>query len=175
MGKESIEVMARMTDTPIVVKDICDKWLLLTYDIPHNEKGDKARRDFLVKARSIGAAWHTDSVYLMPWTPDAEVLALQLALSGGDVVVWTSNTTDASQAKVITQSYDRNIQPVLDEIGERLDRIVVHLDKKRSKRADKMKVKTESMLGSLEQAIRRRGSADLFTYWTVLNRRFAAL
>jgi hypothetical protein len=170
-----METLATMANIPITIKDICDKWLLLTYDIPHNEKGDKARRDFLLKAQSIGAARHTDSVYLMPWTADAEVLALNLAQTGAEVVVWTSNTTDANQAKVITQSYDQNVQPVLDEIGERLDRIVVHLDKKRFKRADKMKVKTAAMLENMEAAIKRRGSAELFTYWSILNRRFATL
>ncbi len=66
-----IEMLARLSDTKIKCRDIVDRWLLLTYDIPHNEKGDKARREFLNAATLVGATQHTESVYLLPWTPAA--------------------------------------------------------------------------------------------------------
>lgn len=170
----TIEVLARMTSTPIECKDLCDKWLLLTYDIPHTDKGDKARRAFLSSARMVGATRHTDSVYLMPWTRTAEVLALELARAG-EVFVWTSQTTNEKKAAQITESYDQSMRPMLDEIEERIDRIDFHLDKKRFKRAKKMMDKTELMVNSTRDAIIRRGSAELYIQVVLLERRFNAL
>jgi len=171
MGKESLEVLARMTDTEIEVRDIVDRWLLLTYDLPCDEKGNKARREFLLEAKSLGATRHTDSVYLMPWTTVAEHLALQLARVG-EVVVWTSVPTDESKNRQLTVQYDRGIEPILDEIGGRIDRIQEHFSKRRMKRGLKMMEKTERMLDQVEQAIIRRGSVHLMTLLTLLQRRF---
>ena len=170
----SIEVLARLSDVEIDTREICDKWLLLTYDIPQSEKGNKARRRFLQTAKLIGATRHTDSVYLMPWTSAAEGLALQLA-KAGEVCVWTSQTTDEGKAQEITKSYDRGLVPILDEVVERIDKIDDHLNKKHFKLADKMMTKTEKMLAGIKQAIIRRGSAELFIYLTTIERRFNAL
>ncbi len=46
----SLEVMARLTDSKIDAREICEKWLLITYDIPKTDEGDKARREFLNNA-----------------------------------------------------------------------------------------------------------------------------
>ena len=170
----SIEVLARMTDTEIETREICGRWLLLTYDLPHTEEGDKARRQFLMQAKMIGATHHTDSVYLMPWTKHAEVLALELARVG-KVCVWTSQTTNKAKAKEITEDYDRKVEPWLDEISERIDRITEHLNKEHYKQADKMKVKTAKMLNAVEQAVIRRGSAQLYVMLTLIKRRFQIL
>lgn len=166
-----IEVMARMTDTKIEARELVDRWLLLTYDLPHNEKGDSARRAFLNQAKMIGATRHTDSVYLMPWTKHAEVLALELARAG-EVCVWTSQTTDETKAAEITRSYDKGLQPQLDEISERIDKITYNLSKDRMKRAYKMIEKTERMLDNIEQAILRRGSAELYVLLSIIKERF---
>lgn len=166
-----LEVMARMTDTNIEAREICDKWLLITYDIPVSKAGNKARAEFLANARLIGAARHTDSVYLMPWTKNAEVLALRLARAG-EVCVWTSQTTDEAKAREITKSYDEGLQPQLDEISERVDRIAEHINKNRMKRAHKMVEKTERMIDNMEQAIIRRGSAQLYVLLALIKRRF---
>lgn len=157
----SLETMARMAGINIGVRDLVNDWLLLTYYLPHSKAGDIARRRFLMRARSIGATYHTDSVYLMPWTPEAEALALQLAQIG-NVFVWTSRTTEPARAAEITRSYDENIKPLLDLVEERIERIKEHLLNNRQKRAHKMIEKTDKMLTGLEQAIVRRGSANLF-------------
>jgi len=170
----SIEVLARMTDTKIEAREICDKWLLITYDIPHTEAGDRARREFLNEARLIGASRYTDSVYLLPWTKHAEIMALSLARAG-EVCVWTSQTTDKVKAEEITKSYDKGLEPQLDEISGRIDRIAENLDKKCFKRAHKMMDKTERMINNMEQAIIRRGSAQLYILLTLLKRRFEVL
>jgi len=172
----SLEVLARLTGTPMPeTRELVDRWLLLTYDLPHNQKGDKARREFLVNARMIGATRHTDSVYLMPWTKTAEVLALQLARAGGDLCVWTSQTTEEDKAREITRNYDQGIEPVLDEISGRVDRIEEHMNHRRFKRAQKMMDKTERMLTGIEQALIRRGSAELFIYLTLIKRRLQSI
>lgn len=170
----NIEVMSRLSDIPIETREICDRWLLLTYDIPHTEEGDKARRRFLLDAQMIGAARHTDSVYLMPWTQDAEALALRVA-SAGKACVWTSQTTDTSKAQEITRSYDKGLEPMLDEIGERIDRIEEHLFRNRIKTAVKMMGKTDKMLDAIDRAIMRRGSAELYVLMTLLRQRFNAI
>jgi len=169
-----LEVLARLADTKIEARELVDKWLLITYDIPKSEAGDRARREFLNQARMIGATRHTDSVYLMPWTKHAEVLALQLARAG-EVCVWTSQTTDEVKAAEITKSYDKGLEPQLDEISGRIDRIAENLDKKCFKRAHKMMDKTERMINNMEQAIIRRGSAQLYILLTLLKRRFEVL
>lgn len=170
----SIEVMARLTDVKIETRELVDRWLLITYDLPHNEAGDRARREFLDQARRIGATHHTDSVYLLPWTTYAEQLALQLA-TRGEVCVWTSQTTNEAKAKEITASYDAGLAPQVDEISERLDKISEHLSAKHFKRADQMLEKTVEMVDALEDAILRRGSAELFISLQLLRRRMKAI
>ena len=166
-----LEVMARMTDTVIEARELVDKWLLITYDIPHTENGDRARREFLNSARLIGASRHTDSVYLMPWTKHAEILALRLGRAG-TVCVWTSQTTDEVKAAEITKNYDKGLQPQLDDISERIDKIAYNISKERMKRAYKMLDKTERMLDNMEQAIIRRGSAQLYVLLSLIKERF---
>ena len=169
---DSLEVMARLMDVDIQTRDICDKWLLITYDIPHTPAGDRARREFLDNARLIGATKHTESVYLMPWTGEAEVLALNLSKQG-KVFLWTSQPTNTLLAEDITKTYDDSLKPQIEEIGIRLDKIVAHQDFDRSGRAEQMKIKTAKMLDGMEQAVLRRGSAQLYVLITLLKRRFA--
>lgn len=171
-----MEVMARLTDTKINLKEVVDKFLLITYDLPHTDEGDKARREFLAKAKAIGAAQHTESVYLLPWTPEAELLALGISkVKQGEVLIWTSQPTDSSLAKDITNRYDEGLKPIMDEISERLDRMEEHRIQHRDGRADKMVPKTQTMLENMEKAILRRGSALLFLRLGLLTRRFQAV
>mgnify|MGYP001616341477 CR=1 FL=1 len=138
----SIEVMSRMSGIPLQARELVDQWILLTYDIPKSETGDKARRKFLERAHAIGATQHTASVYLMPWTQEAEVLAFDVA-AVGRACVWTSKPTDAGQAKELTESYDSKLGKLLDVVIERLDKIQVHWEAEHYKRAAKMAEKTK--------------------------------
>lgn len=171
---DSLEVMSRLLGAEIETRDIVDRWLLLTYDIPHNEEGDKARREFLNEAKLMGATQHTESVYLLPWTPEAELAALRIARVG-QAIVWTSSVTDKTMAKEITRKYDAGIKPILDEIANRIDRMVEHREAKHYKRLAKMFEKTEKMLNAIERAILRRGSKELLIYLGTLRARFANL
>jgi hypothetical protein len=168
----TIELIARLTGTTIECRDLVDKWLLVTYDIPHTEAGDKARREFLLAAHAIGASHHTDSVYLMPWTGEAEGLALRLADSG-KVCIWTSSTTDPARTAEITKSYDDGLRSMLDEVEERIDRIEQHQKDGNFKRAAILVEKTEKLLHDATEAIKRRGSAPLFLQAVVLGKRLA--
>lgn len=174
--KSSLEVMARLTGTPINVKDIVEDWILITYDLPHTEEGDKARREFLLSARSIGASRHTDSVYLLPRNPQAEVLALELSrVKNGEVVIWYSEPADKTLLKELTETYDKGLEPILDEISERLDKTEEHLALEHYKRAEKMRGKTVQMLQDMTDAVFRRGSEYLYLKLLVLKRRFEAM
>lgn len=170
----SLEVMARLTDTKITARTMVNEWLLITYDIPHTKAGDLARREFLANAKRIGANRYTDSVYLMPWNKEAEKLALQLARQG-TVCVWTSTATDIAKSAEITEVYDRGLEPLLDDIIERIDKIEGHLFERHLKRAWKMMGKTERMISDLEATIARRGSAELNVLLTLAKRRFELL
>ena len=172
--KESLAVMAELTESKIELREVVSSFLLIVYDIPHTKEGDKARREFLAEAQSIGATRHSDSCYLMPWTKEAEILALQLARSG-KVCVWTSETTDISKAAEITKSYDESLEPQIDELAERIDRIEEHQQHRRFKRANKMLVKTATMVANLEDVINRRGSEYLLQYFTLVKRRYASI
>ena len=174
MSKESMEVLARMTNTDLEIRETCDRWIIITYDLPHNEEGDKARYNFLQQARSIGATRHTDSVYLLPWTPVAEHLALDLArVPKGNVVVWTSKPTDESKNIEITRSYDESLEPIIQEISERIDHIVELQNKDLFGRANRMMDKTAKMIEEVDQAIIRRGSMALKVQLDIQRRRFA--
>lgn len=70
------------------LKTIIDDFVLITYDMPAKE--EKARKAFLRDARAIGAIMHTQSCYLMPYTPGSFTLANELAAKGGNVIVWRS-------------------------------------------------------------------------------------
>ena len=98
-------------------------------------------------------------------------MALELARAG-EVCVWTSQTTDEAKAAEITKSYDKGLEPQLDEISERIDKISYNVSKNRMKRAVKMVEKTERMLDNMEQAILRRGSASLYVLLSIIKERF---
>ena len=175
MSKESLEVMARITDSRIQVRDVVDKWMLLTYDLPNTEAGNKARVQFLAIASAIGAIQHTESVYLMPWSPEAEHLALSLAKTeGGDVVVW-SQATPLNRQEEITASYDAALRPQLKEISVRLDKMDGYRFTNHLKRFQQMVPKTERLLANAEAAIERRGAEVLVVWLEILKGRYAQI
>ncbi len=165
--KSSMEVMARMSGIKLEAREIVTDWLLLTYDIPKSEAGDRARRKFLDRARLIGATQHTASVYLMPWTQEAEVLAFEVA-EVGQACVWTSKPTDTAKAEELTGAYDRELEKFLDAVAVRLDKIQVHWELEHHKRVEQMAEKTKEKLDGLIEAVQRRGSKDLATYAQIL-------
>jgi len=154
----TLEVMGRMTDTKIVAKEICGKWILITYDLPNTEEGNKMRYKFYGEAQRIGATQQTESVYFMPWTPEAEMLALELSMAG-KCIIWTADVRNEDHAKDLTDRYDAGLRPILKEIETRVDKIIFHIDNNHPGIAKGMVDKTDEMITNLENAIVRRGSA----------------
>lgn len=169
----ALEVMARMTDVKIDAREICDKWLLITYDLPISDEGNKMRAKFYTEARRIGATQHTESVYLMPWTPETELLALELSMAG-KCVIWHTSVNEQDAAE-ITKRYDEGLRPILKEIESRIDRIAVHIEDEDLGLAGRMTEKTDNMINDLEKAILRRGSALMFITLMTLRTRFNQL
>lgn len=170
----SLEVLARLTDTKILAKEICDKWLLITYDLPKTKEGNQARNRFLSRARALGATKHTESVYLMPWTGEAEAMALSLA-AAGQAVVWSSQTTNPQEATRITENYDKQMLPQIEALSERLNKIEDHWRNNHKKRLERMMDKTAKIIANLEAAIIRRGSAELYFLLLLQKRRIQSM
>ena len=156
----SLRAMEAFTGIHIDVRELVDSWILLTYDVPHTKEGDKARSDFLRKARDIGAVQHTESVYLLPWTPRSESLALDVA-KVGNAFLWTSNVKDKVRATELTVKYDADIKESLKKIKDRIRRINKHYEEGRDGIAARMVKKTETMLWNASNIASRRGSVDL--------------
>jgi len=172
MSKEGLEVLARMTDSKIQVRDIVDRFILITYDLPHNEAGDAARAKFLIEASAIGAVRHTDSVYLIPDSPEATSLALSLAKTeGGEVICW-GDAKPLNHQREITNQYDTALKETLKEISGRLDKIGSYAMAGHRKRVVQMTPKTERMLTETEANIYRRGSEMLAIRLEILKSRF---
>lgn len=155
-----LEITAMLSGETVATREICDKWILLTYDMPHTVAGDKARRNFLIQARKLGACQHTESVYLMPYSAAAGEVCLELA-KAGKLFVWTSESTNPDQAREITTKYDKDLRVMLTGLSERIDRMIELRREQKFGRLDKMRKKTEALLSSLGDAVRRRESADL--------------
>ena len=171
---DMLGILSTMTGTKVEAKTIISDWLLITYDIPHTPDGDKLRREFLEQARLIGATKHTESVYLMPFSSRAELLALKLA-KRADAIVWTSQTTDDGVARQLTKKYDRYLTNMLDEISERIDRQADHIRNRAFKRANRLIEKTQRLIDAAEDSLIRRGNVTKLTYLTLLRQRFALL
>lgn len=171
MSKEGLEVLARMTDSKIEIKDVIPEWLLLTYDLPHTDAGDQARAKFLKAAAAIGAVRHTDSVYLMPWSAEAESLALDLAKTeGGEVIVW-SKAKPLTHEEQVLQGYDDALKPHIKEFSDRLNKMEGYLIKDNGIFA-RMVPKTTKMLDNLDAAILRRGNEVFALWFEILKERF---
>lgn len=156
----SLKAMSAFTNVELNVRSLVDKWILLTYDIPVSREGNEARYKFLARARRLGAVMHTSSVYLMPWTPQAELAALDVA-SIGDAFLWISETKP-DQMEKLTNDYDEKAKEVFKEVEGRLDKIEGHLLANHAGRARNMLDKTEPMMDSLINISVQRGDMRMY-------------
>lgn len=156
---KGLEALARLTDSNIKMQEIVKHFILITYDLPTTREGNKARQEFLNEASAIGAICHTESVYLLPDSPEAQVLALNLAkIKGGEVICW-GNATPLNHAETITAKYDAGLKSKLREVVVRLDKIDAYRFGRYRKTALRMIPKTERLISNLEPAIKRRGQS----------------
>lgn len=166
-----LEVTAALSGVEIKTREICDKWILLTYDLPHTEEGDKARREFLLNARRLGACQHTESVYLLPYTAAAGEACLELA-KAGKLFVWTSESTNPIQAKEVTRNYDAELREMLKKLSKRVDRMIELKKGNKFGILNKMREKTDEMMSALGDAVRRRESLDLAIIYQAIVARY---
>ena len=150
------------------VKELVDRWILLTYDLPVTKEGNDARYKFLNAAHRIGAIKHTNSVYLMPWTPEAELAALEVA-SMGDAFLWISTVKDTAE---LTRDYDKKSEKIFDEVYNRIDNIEQHMLQNHTKRAISMIDRTKPMIESLIKIAVHRGSMELYEKAAELNEKY---
>jgi len=169
----SLKAMSAFANIDVQVRELVDKWILLTYDLPVTKEGNDARYKFLANAHRIGAIKHTNSVYLMPWTPQAELAALQVAAIG-DAFLWISEVKEDRVAK-LTQDYDRKSIIMFDKVEERLDKIEGHMIQGHMKRAARMLDKTRPMVDSLINIASQRGNLDLYERAGKLKEKFDLL
>lgn len=156
----SLKLMSALSGVEVKVKEVIDDWILLTYDLPTTEEGNKMRAEFLRKASQIGAAQHTESVYLLPWCPESELLAVQLA-EKGKLFVWIANVKDESKAKELTEKYDGDVATDFLEIRERLAKMKKHAEDGKAGVVERMKKKTDRMIVDAAGIAARRGSEKL--------------
>lgn len=156
----SLKLMSALSGVEVRVKEVIDDWILLTYDLPTTEEGNKMRAEFLKKASQIGAAQHTESVYLLPWCPESELLAVQLA-EKGKLFVWIANVKDESKAKELTEKYDVDVATDFKEIRERLTKMRKHAEDGKAGIVERMKKKTDRMILDAAGIAARRGSEKL--------------
>ncbi len=170
----SLEVMARLKDVKMTVVPMVGKWLFLSYDIPISKEGNEARAKFYIDSKAAGAVQFNESLYFLPWSPEAEHIALELS-KNGNVVVLPSEIVDSQQVEMLTKRYDARLLTILKEISTRVDKITKQLEDNHEKRAEKMVVKTWKMIADLEAAIVRRGSNSLFLTLNIIKTRLQRL
>jgi len=142
------------------MREIVDSWILITYDLPNTDEGQKMRAQFLKKAERLGAVIHTESVYLLPNCPESELLAVNLA-SVGKMYLWVSQIKDPNRAQELTDDYDAKVEAGL--IKEVRQRIAVMQDRAQSNPSafERMKKKTYTLLDESSGIALRRGSTRL--------------
>jgi len=90
------------------IKEVLEKFALITYDLPATKEGAKARSEFLEKARFQGAIMHTESVYLAPWNIVNDLGVLKAA-GIGKIRIFVSVPLEKDDCKEITREYDKKI------------------------------------------------------------------
>ena len=133
---DDLKAVSNFFGNPVNAREIVEDWLLITYDMPSTEAGDRARREFLHQARAVGAIPHTESVYLMPWTTSANIVAVKLA-SVGKVYLWYTHS-ERGMSQDLTVLYDKHVWEWIEDVEGRIERIGAHVDAGKLKLAGRM-------------------------------------
>jgi len=164
----TLKMAEALSNVDVQMREVCDQWILITYDLPNTEEGQKARSKFLHRAERIGAVQHTESVYLMPWTPESELCAVEVA-SIGRAFLWVSSIKDENRAKELTEDYDAKVEAgLIKEVRERIAKMQEHAQSN-IRAFERMKAKTFTLLDESAAIAARRGSTRLIE--TVANLR----
>lgn len=148
-------------------KEIVDKYILITYDLPYDRPDIRAH--FIREATRRGFVLQSESCYFGPLTPAMKLLAEELA-TVGEVYLWYATLPRENQAKAMTAKYDTQIHKHLEDIKERLNRMMDYRTKNKEPMVEKMKPLTDSLISSVETAIKERGNLKLLAELTELKR-----
>lgn len=160
--ERTLDVFCKITDIPVEIKEFHDSWLLLTYDLPNTPEGIKARSNFLNKARWLGAVQFNESVYMVPWTPAANVVITQLAgTNGSDIAVFKTNVEDKTQAVMMSDKYDTTVLKTIDSLLPRIEKILDHARNERYGRVKQMAKTTWEQINSLIIMAASRGDEHI--------------
>jgi hypothetical protein len=153
------KAIAKLQGVEIQTRELVDEWLLITYDIPVSEEGNKARFKFLKLAPTIGAVMHSRSVYLMPNTQQAQLAGVELSKTvGGEVYMWCSKVVGGMSNEDVTRFYDRKINEQIDHIVERMEAENLLITEQKFGMADRMHRKTVNLFNQVLFSCVQRGS-----------------
>jgi hypothetical protein len=155
------KILAKFAGIEFKARELVDEWILVTYDLPATDEGNKARQDFLRLAPRIGAVMHTKSVYLMPNTNECQTATVDLAKIG-DVYIWTSRANDEVAKKQLTDLYDDRIKDGIKTIRDRMSAIRKHMEKDKDGMANRMVEKTIDIFNNSVFSVVQRGNAELY-------------
>jgi hypothetical protein len=154
------QMLAKLEGIKFEPKELINDWILLTYDIPAGAEGNKARYEFIKHTNRIGAVMHTRSVYLMPWSEEAEIAALKVT-KAGQAYLWQTHARNEEKQKELTSFYDKEINERLDDIRHRIYRINLHFENEEYVPANRMIKKTGELLNDIVTAATFRFSSEI--------------
>ena len=129
-------------------KELILDFVLIMYDIPATEK--QLRRQFIKSALEMGAEQYTESVYLLPFSEKALVMANELE-SAGHAVVFSAHQHNMATAVEINVKYAEGIKNRCEAIEQRLVIVQEYIKKGWLRRAQKMGIKTGELLTELHK------------------------
>lgn len=167
IGMINAEHLMFVPNAQIEVKEILDKFVLVTYDIPATKEGSHARSQFLERAKIRGAVMLGESNYLAPASLLNDLQILKTA-EVGKVYIFVSELQDESDRIDVTRKYDKRILEVFKETEERLGKIGKHIEDGKFGLAHKMLPKTEEQVNNLVKVAVARGSQMLYDRWSTM-------
>jgi hypothetical protein len=158
----SLKLMAALSGVEAQVKEVLHDFILITYDLPTTEEGNKARTKFLDTIRYIGGAMHSESCYLLPASPESELAAIEIAEKTPSCYIWFSHIKDEDKARELTEEYDQAVRDdILKELNERITKMEKHAEEGKEAVVNRMRKKTQKMLVDAAGIAARRGSEEL--------------
>ena len=157
--KSELEFFCLLNDIKIDIKDIHSDWVLLTYDIPNTKEGSDIRREFLNKAKWLGAIQHTESVYMMPWTKSVNNMIVKLS-AVGEIFIFYTNVNQL-QAVDLTSKYDTALQTTIHSLESRLNKMNSHAADGHYGQVRRMSKITWEKVQDLIMAATNRGSENI--------------
>lgn len=168
------QVLAELSNVKISIRDIVKEWILVVYDLPSTDEGNRQRQKFLKLAPKIGAVMHTKSVYLMPLTNATQAAAVELSRVG-NVYIFISQANSKEESERLTSIYDTKMMKDINTIFNRLQKVDKHIADDRRGLAARMLRKTVDLFNISVYSIAQRGNSQLINKLEVLRNDISTL